>query len=106
MRGLEPSTASLIKLAIEAASAVFGMLGTWLMARRYADPLLRSLLYAVVWPVLIIAGKADRIRQFIQAKVNANRDVPDSIADMVIGLNLLFLAFLLQFIALLMEVKK
>ena len=106
MRGFEPTTASTIKLVMEAASAVFGMLGTWLMARRYADPLWRSLLYAAVWPVLVVAGKADRIRQFIQAKVNANRDVPDSIADMVMGLNLLFLAFLLQFIAALMETKK
>ncbi|MFZ3264008.1 MAG: hypothetical protein WA172_08405 [Terriglobales bacterium] len=49
---------------------------------------------------------APGIRQFIQAKVNANRDIPDSITDMVMGLNLLFLALLLQFIAALMEAKK
>lgn len=98
--------ASAVKLIIEFASVLFGMLGTWFMSRRYAHELWRSLLYAATWPVLFLFGQGKRLQGAFRAKAGLNRDVPDSVADMVLGLNLLFWAFFLQMVALFFEIGK
>jgi hypothetical protein len=95
-----------LKFAIECASAVLGMTGTWLLSRRYADPFWQSVLYAIKWAVLAPTPWGKNTRKTIQDLVNMNRDVPDSIIDMVLGLNLIFWAFLLQLAALVMGAKK
>jgi hypothetical protein len=94
------------KLIVNTGSAVFGLAGTWLMARRYAREPVRALFYAMLWPVILLTGGRNRVRDFLKAKIELNRDVPDSPIDMVLGLNLLFLAFLLQLVALYLEAGK
>jgi hypothetical protein len=93
-----------IKAVIELCGFIFGILGTWLMSRRYARELWRNLVYAFLFPFLILVGKGSRVRDFVKATVNANRDVEDSVTDMTIGLHLLLWAFFLQLIALTIEV--
>jgi hypothetical protein len=93
------------KLALEIAGAAFGVLGTWLMSRRYAESFLQNVLLALSWPVLILFGQGNRIRKVVKARFDANRDLPESIVDMVLGLNLLFWAFFLQVAALVLEAK-
>ncbi len=99
-----PSLVTGIKLIVELASVLFGMLGTWRMSRRYAQELWRSLLYAATWPFLSLFGQGKRVERFFEAKASVNRDVPDSVGDMVLGLNLLFWAFFLQMVALFFEI--
>ena|SRR5215469_8170742 len=82
------------------ASATLGMGGTWLMSRRYAEQLWRSLFYAAVSPLLFLFGQGAHVRDFFRAKISANRDLPESISDMVLGLSFLFWAFFLQLILL------
>jgi len=85
---------------LEFASAIFGILGTALMSRRFAPQIFRSMLYAASWPILLVLGQGRRARDFFIAKAKISWDVPDSPADMTLGLNLLFWAFFLQFISL------
>ncbi len=85
------------------ASAVLGMLGTCLMSRRYAPRFLRSMLDAVMWPILYLVGRGERVRGFLTARARINWDVSESAADMALGMTLLFWAFLLQLVALLAE---
>jgi intracellular septation protein A len=94
-----------LKWVSEIAAAIFGVLGTWLMSRRYADSFLQNTLLALTWPLLILFGQGNRIRRVIKARFDANRDIPESIVDMVLGLNLLFWAFFLQVAALILEAK-
>jgi hypothetical protein len=84
-------------------SVIFGILGTWLMSRRYARRLWRNLLFAFVFPILYLFGQGDHVRDFVKVTINVNRDIEDSVIDMTIGLNLLFWAFFLQLIALIIE---
>ena len=95
-----PPTAGIV---LEFVSAVFGILGTCLMSRRYAPQLLRSMLYAAVWPFLVAVGQGKRWRSFLAAKASVNWDVPDSAEDMALGLNLLFWAFFLQLLAIFVD---
>ena len=85
----------------EYASAVFGILGTALMARRCSPQVVRGLVYAASWPILLVLGQGRRAREFFVAKAKINWDNADSPADMTLGLNLLFWAFFLQLVALL-----
>jgi hypothetical protein len=85
----------------EIASAIFGIIGTGLMSRRFCPQLGRSVFYALTWPFLIVIGKGQRARDFFAARASINWNNPDSPADMTLGLNLLFWAFLLQLISLL-----
>ncbi len=85
------------------ASAVLGILGTCLMSRRYAPQILRGMLYAGSWPFLCLVGQGRRARRFFEVRARINWDVPESAADMALGLNLLFWAFFLQLVALLVK---
>ena len=87
----------------EYASAIFGILGTVLMSRRYGRQIGRSILYAATWPFLLLIGRGRQAREFFIARVRLNWDNPDSPADMTLGLNLLFWAFFLQFASLLLK---
>jgi len=87
----------------EYASAIFGILGTALMARRCSPQVVRGLLYAASWPVLLVLGQGRRARAFFVAKASINWDTADSPADMTLGLNLLFWAFFLQLLALFLK---
>jgi hypothetical protein len=88
-----------LKPLLDVASALFGLLGTWLMSRRYARQFGRSVLFALISPLLLLLGQGARVRRFMAAKINANCDLPDSVTDMALGLNLLFWAFFLQLLA-------
>jgi hypothetical protein len=57
-------------------------------------------------PSSFFSARAKRLQHAFKAKAGLNRDVPDSVADMVLGLNLLFWAFFLQMVALFFEIKK
>lgn len=96
----------MLKFFLEVASAVFGLLGTWLMSRRYAKQFGRSVLFALIAPLLILLGQGTRVRDFFKDKATANQDLPESITDMVLGLNLLFWAFFLQLIVPFVELRK
>jgi len=88
-----------VGFATDCASAVAGMFGTWLMSRRYAPRFWRGLLFAVFSPFLFLRGKGPRVRKFYETSVRVNDNVPESPADMALGLNLLFWAFFLQLLA-------
>ncbi len=85
-----------IKFLVNIASAIFGITGTWIMSRRYAKQFGRSVLFACIAPFLYVFGRGDRVRDFIDAKIAGNKDLPDSASEMALGLAVLFLAFLLQ----------
>jgi hypothetical protein len=87
----------------EYASAIFGILGTALMSRRYCPQLGRGILYALTWPLLLVIGKGRRAREFFAARASVRWDIPDSPADMTLGLNLLFWAFFLQLVSLFLK---
>lgn len=95
-----PSCWPSIKFLVNALSAAFGLTGTWLMSRRYARQPLISVLVAVFWPILSLVGLGQRVSDFVAATVRANKDIEDSVTDMVGGLSFLFWAFLLQAIGL------
>ena len=95
----------MFKFILNVASALFGLLGTWLMSRRYAKQLGRSLLLALISPLLFLFGQGARVRSFVKEKINANRDLPESVTDMALGLTLLFWAFFLQLIAFLLDLR-
>jgi len=95
-----------LKFLANLGSVVFGILGTWLMSRRYARSFMRNLLYTFLFPLLILARQGGRVRDFVKETINANRDIEDSVIDMTIGLNSLFWAFFLQLIALGIETLK
>jgi hypothetical protein len=94
------------KLIAEMASASFGLAGSWLMARRYAREPIRALFFAMLWPVIFLAGGRNRVREFLREKIRLNDDVPDSPISMVLGLNCLFVAFLLQLVVVYLEARK
>ncbi len=73
------------------------------MARRYAKQLFRTLLYAAGAPVLIALGRGERVREFFIKKAELNPDVPESVADMTLGLNLLLWAFLFQLAGIILD---
>lgn len=85
-----------IKFLLNMASAIFGITGTWMMSRRYAKQFGRSILFACIAPFLFVFGRGERVREFINAKITGNKDLPDSASEMALGLALLFLAFVLQ----------
>jgi hypothetical protein len=87
----------------EYASAIFGILGTVLMARRCGRQIGRSILYALTWPVFLLVGKGGHARKFFIARANMNWNTAESPADMTLGLNLLFWAFFLQLISLILK---
>ena len=93
----------MFKFILNVAGAVFGLLGTWLMSRRYAKQFGRSLLFALISPLLLLFGRKARVRSFVEGKINANRDLPESIVDMSLGLTLLFWAFFLQLVAFVLD---
>ena len=95
----------MIKFIVNFVSAVLGLVGTWLMSRRYARQFGRSFLYALVSPVLLLLGRGGRLRGFVKGKINASRDLPDSVTDMVLGLMLLFWAFFLQLVGLILDLR-
>lgn len=86
----------LLKAILNIASAIFGLLGTWLMARRYAQQFLREVAFALFSPLLFLIGRGNRARAFVKATASSNLDLPDSVTDMALGLILLFWAFFLQ----------
>ena len=96
----------MLKFCLEVVRAVFGLLGTWLMSRRYAKQFGRSVLFALISPPLLLLGQGARVRDFFKGNVTANRDLPESITDMVLGLNLLFWAFFLQLVVPFVELRK
>jgi hypothetical protein len=85
-----------IKFAVGIVSALLGLCGTWLMSRRYAKQFGRSLLFALLAPVFWLVGNGGGLRTFLAEKVKDNRELPDSITDMVLGLIFLFWSFFLQ----------
>jgi hypothetical protein len=95
-----------LKMIAEVVSACFGLAGTWLMARRYAREPIRALIFAMLWPFVFLWGGQARVREFLREKIELNQDVPDSPISMVLGLNCLFIAFLIQFVVVYLEATK
>jgi hypothetical protein len=93
------------KFVVNLASAVFGMLGTWMISRRYASEFLRSIFFALSWPILALFMQGHRVRDYFRRKIIANRDVTDSVVDMVVGVNLLFWAFFLQLAGIVIDAR-
>jgi hypothetical protein len=95
-----------IKFLADLGSVVFGMLGTWLMSRRYARDFWQNLLSAFLLPLMFLLGRGARFRDVVKKTINANSDIQDSVPDMAMGLYSLFWAFFLQLIALGVETFK
>jgi hypothetical protein len=81
---------------LDAASAFLGMVGTYFMARRYASSFLWGMLFALVGTLLYIVGKGQKVRKFYTGGQLGSKDIKDAAGDAALGLNLLFLAFLIQ----------
>jgi len=96
---------AVLRLGAYILSAIFGIAGTWLMSRRYARNLLVTIVYALTWPIVVLAGKSKNFRDSYNAEIRANYDVQDQPIDSAFGFNLLFWAFVLQLLALLIEAK-
>jgi len=90
------------KFLLNLGSVIFGLFGTWLMSRRYARKFWRSFLYSFIVPAAYFFIRA-RICDYIGTSAGINKDIEDSAIDMTIGVYLLFWAFLLQLIALLID---
>jgi hypothetical protein len=95
-----------LKFLANLGSVIFGVLGTWLMSRRYARRFWANLLYTFLFPLLYLIGQGGHVREFVKETIKTNSDIEDSVVDMTIGLNLLFWAFFLQLIALMIETFK
>lgn len=93
----------LVGRGCEYASAIFGILGTVLMARRCGRQISRSILYAATWPFFLVVGQGRHAQKFFVARAKLSWDRPESPADMTLGLNLLFWAFFLQLISLILK---
>ncbi len=98
-----PAWLATLSFILSFASAVLGMVGTCLMSRRYAPKFFHSMLDAAISPFLFLVGRGERVRKFFTARAKINWDVPESAADMALGMTLLFWAFFLQLVALLVE---
>lgn len=98
-----PSYVPTIRFFVNLVSAIFGLLGAWLMARRYARQPFMSIVIAFLWPPFFIFRCDGWLRSFVTSEFKANRDLEDSAVDMALGLSLVFWAFLLQGIGLLIE---
>lgn len=88
------------KFLANLGSVIFGILGTWLMARRYANRFFVSLLAAFLFPMFFLLRRAGHARDVMNRITKTNLDVPDSGGDMTIGVYLLFWSFVLQLVAL------
>ena len=88
--------ASLLSSALETASAICGIGGTYLMARRYTTSLPVFLIFALIAPVLIVAGRLRAVRDYYEQRAAANQDVPVATHREALGLGLLCWAFFLQ----------
>ena len=100
-----PSYVPLVKFLINLASALCGIVGAWLMARRYARQPLISIILSLGWPVFFIFRKNKRVQGFVTSEFKANSDIRDSPVEMALGLSLVFWAFLLQAVGLLIELR-
>ncbi len=85
------------------ASAVFGIFGTVLMSRRIVPKIWRGLLFAATYPIMVLLFQGHRVRQYFISKAKLSADVQDSLADMTLGMNLLFWGFFLQLISLILK---
>jgi len=95
-----------LKFLVNLGSVVFGILGTWLMSRRYARKFWPNLFFTFLFPALYLIGKGGDVRNFVNVSIKSNEDIKDSATDMTIGLYLLFWTFFLQLIALSIETFK
>lgn len=86
----------LLVAAVDMVSAIFGIVGTYFMAKRYAPTFWSGLWIALLALGLRLIGRGENVDQMYNREAEANKDVPDFPADTAFGLNLLFLAFLLQ----------
>ena len=77
-------------------SAVLGMFGTYFMAKRYANNFFVGMVFAVIATVMYLFGGGGHVRSFYAEGQAGNKDIPDSAGDVGLGLNLLFVAFMLQ----------
>ena len=92
------------KFAVNLMAATLGIVGTWLMSRRYAQHFWRNILYTILFPFLFLLGQAKHARNFFTEKIRTNQDLPESLSSMVLGIALLFWAFFFQLIALFLEI--
>jgi len=100
-----PHSVATLKFCANILSAALGIAGTWLMSRRYARNLLVSVVYALTWPVVLLFGGSKKFRDSYNAEIRANYDVQDQPIDSAFGFNLLFWAFVLQLVAVLIEAR-
>jgi len=103
---ISPAHVSWIPIAdhvCEYASAVFGIWGTALMSRRFAPQIVRSMLFALTYPLMVLLLQGRRVRQYFISKAKLSEHREDSLADMTLGLNLLFWGFFLQLVSLILK---
>ncbi len=94
----EPSTVSWLSAGLDTGSALLGIAGTYLMARRYTSNLGLFLVFALLAPVMFALGKGEAVRSYYQNRMLVNRNVPIANTRMVLGLSFLCWAFFLQLV--------
>jgi hypothetical protein len=87
----------------EYASAIFGIFGTALMSRRFVPKILLGVLFSATYPLMFLFRQGHRVRQYLVSRASLNEDLKDSPGDMTLGMILLFWAFFLQLISLLLK---
>jgi len=83
---------------LDLASAIFGILGTYWMAKRYAPNLFSGIKFAFLSLKKYVEGLGSDVERFYIEEYRANEDVPELPGTTAMGLNFLFVAFVLQFL--------
>jgi hypothetical protein len=90
-----------IVFGMDAGSSILGIVGTYYMAKRFEPTFWSAFKMALATLRLRLTGKSDSVDSNYDEEAQANKTVPESPSQTALGLNLLFLAFLLQFLKIL-----
>src|SRR5213594_3917732 len=96
MSGQTPASISWVIFSLDVISSVLGLLASFLMCRRYTSNLVGGIICILAAPLMWIIGRGNKVSEFYESYAAANYDVPISLANMTLGLSLLFWAFVLQ----------
>ena len=85
-----------LSVALDIVAAILAILGTYWMAKRYAPGVRAGIKFAFLSLWKCARGLGAEVEQFYIDEVRANKDVPELPGTTAMGLNFLFVAFILQ----------
>lgn len=83
-------------VALDLLAAILGSLGAYWMATRYASSFFSGIKFAFLSLYLYAKGEGLRVEESYLDDYRGNEDVPESPVHFALGMNLLFLTFVLQ----------